>query len=202
MINFNVLKLINSTFTNKFLVTLMYINKKTLNPLFLKFYFLLIQKPLFNRTYFFFNFFFYKKLWITLNFFTKNFYYKIIFKKFYKKYFFINKENLLCYNYNVKNDCIFFSKNNKNYIIKRNFFFFKFLNFKLISFLFNIIKDYYFFNFYFNIFFINYFTNLNNNENYSLIFNFFNNNNNPGIVIFKSIRHHSNSSLLKFNKLI
>lgn len=194
------LKLTNFIFNSKLLVNLTYINKKTLNFLFLKFYFLLIQKPSSNKNYFFFNFFFYKKLWITFNFFSKNFCYKTSFKKFYKKYFFISKENFIFYNYNIKTDFIFFLKNNKTCIRKFNPFLFKFLNFKLISFFFYIIKNYYFFNSSLNIFFINYFNNLNKNENYYFTTSTFNNNFKK--FFFKSIRHYSSTSLLEFNKVI
>lgn len=196
------LKLTNFVFIDKFLINSTYFNKKTLNFLFLKFYFLLIQKIPFSKSYFFFNFFFYKKLWITFNSFSKNFYYKTSFKKFYKKYFFIDKRYLICYNYNIKSDCIFFLKNNKNFIIKIYFFLFKFLNFKLISFFYFIIKNRYFFNFSFNFFFMNYFNNLNEIKNVYFLNNPFNESIKFDVFIVKSIRNHSNTSLLKFNKVI
>ena len=137
-----------------------------------------------------------------MNSFSKNFYYKSSFKKFYKKYFFINKEYLICYNYNIKSDFIFFFKNNKNFIIKTYFFLFKFLNFKLISFFYFIIKNRYFFNFSFNFFFMNYFNNLNKIKNVYFLNNSFNESIKFDVFIVKSIRNHSNTSLLKFNEVI
>ncbi len=196
------LKLANLVFSTKFLINSIYFNKKNLNLFFLKFYFLLTQKEKFNKNYFFFNFFFYKKLWISFNCFSKNFFYNTPSKKFYKKYFFINKKNFAYYNYNIKNDSIFFFKSNKNFIIKDNPFFLKILNLKLISLFFYFTKVFYFFNFYFNFFFINYFNNLNNKKNTWYTGTDLNFNNNHNKLVFKSIRYCSHISLLQFNKVL
>ena len=196
------LKLTNLVFNNKFLITSIYFNKKNSNSFFLKLYFLLTQKEKFNKNYFFFNFFFYKKLWITFNCFSKNFFYNTPSKKFYKKYFFINKKNYVYYNYTIKNDSIFFLKNNKNFIIKNKSLFCKILNFQLILSLFYFIRSFYFFNFYVNFFFINYFNNLNNGKNIWYTHIDSNSNKNHSRAIFKSIRHYSNMSLLAFNKVL
>jgi hypothetical protein len=196
-----VIKLLKPLFKNKFLFYLFFTNLKITNFLFLKFYFLIIQNYFLFKNYFLFNFFFYKKIWNSKNFLFINFNYKFKFKKFYKKYYFLNLTSFLIYNFNILTASIFFYKNNKNFIFKHNFFFSILLKLKILPFLFNFIKNFYFLNFYFNKLLLNYIINLNTKfflfNDYKVIKTYNNSN-----YFFKSIRQFSNYPLLTFNNLI
>lgn len=199
------IKLTNLIFYNNFLINSIYIDIKVLNFLFLKFYFLLIQRSFWISNYFFFNFLFYKKLWFRDSFIPNKCFYKFSFKKLYKKYYFLTCTSLIHYNYIFSHNIIYFSKSNQNFILKKNFSFLNFLKFNLFSPLFFFFKNLYFFNFHVN-YWVHYFLiNLNRTHSfftYLPTFKILTSANNFNNYIFKSIRCFSNLSLLKFNNLI
>lgn len=199
------IKLTNLVFCNNFLINFIYIDVKILNFLFLKFYFLLIKKSLWNDNYFFFNFLFYKKLWLINIFIPNKSYYKLSFKKLYKKYYFLTYTSLTHYNYIFSHNVIYFSKNNQNFILKKNIFFLNFLKFNLVLPFVAFFKNWYFFSFHIN-YWVHYFLlNLNHIRFFTfspLTFKISTNSNNFNNYIFKSIRYFSGLSLLKFNNLI
>jgi hypothetical protein len=200
-----VIKLVNYTFCDNLLLNSIQANFKVLNFLFLKFYVLLVQRSFRINNYFFFNFLFYKKLWLSTNLFLNKNSYKLSFKNFYKKYYFLNYSYMSTYNYMLSHNIIFFLKNNKNSILKKNFFFLNFIKLNSFFLLLTFFKNLYFFELYVN-FWINFFLiNLKNFSFFSyksLTFRVFKN-----VIIshkytVKSIRYFPNTSLLEFNNLI
>lgn len=202
IINFNVIKMINFIFINKFTLNSTWINIKILNLKFLKFYFLVIQKIPVIKSYFFFNFLFYKKLWSTSIVFLFKPFCRSFLKKHYKRYYFLTHSSFFFYNFTIFNNFILFFKNNKNYIFKQNLTLTNFLNFKLLLFFYNFIQNHYFFNFFINTHLVTYLHNLNFNINLLVLSKTSKKQKTSINFIFNSLRQPSIKSLLNFNKLI